>query len=336
MSKITMKIYTSFFFFSVLAFGQSTAVVQPGSTPITGATTGAIVTSAGPTGPLQTPSANATVNGNGDFGGTSFNAVADGVHPGVNSFVGNTTAPAIGSSLFYWIGPPVATFTAYGLQAPNAGPSSASVMCLSTLASAISSISFCPKAGTGAAIPTGPSTSTTTDLVSYTGTAGQQQDSGIASATVATLTGSQTLTNKTMSGASNTISTYGTVVARITPLTTQAANVGATTFFTLPATSGYYQVCAEIITTQAATSSSTQPQIQAIYTSAIDSVTKFNIFVFSNTFNETGNSASGCVPIYAKASSVVQYQTQDYASTGVTAMQYALMIWAISGNSNGQ
>lgn len=46
---------------------------------------------------------------------------------------------------------------------------------------------------------TGPASSTTTDLATFSGTTGKVlQDSGIASAAVATLTGSQTLTNKTL------------------------------------------------------------------------------------------------------------------------------------------
>lgn len=52
-------------------------------------------------------------------------------------------------------------------------------------------------AGAGTGITTGPTTSVTTDLVEFNGTAGQVADSGVTLASLATLTGTQTLTNKT-------------------------------------------------------------------------------------------------------------------------------------------
>lgn len=55
-------------------------------------------------------------------------------------------------------------------------------------------------AGAGAGLTTGPTSSTSTDLATFNGTAGAIQDSGILAAAVVTLTGTQSLTSKTVNG----------------------------------------------------------------------------------------------------------------------------------------
>lgn len=66
-------------------------------------------------------------------------------------------------------------------------------------------------AGSGAGIVTGPTTSVSTDLLSYTGTAGQTQDSGILSTNV---------TQTTATPAANQICVYGSTAKTCTPTTT--------------------------------------------------------------------------------------------------------------------
>ncbi len=72
-----------------------------------------------------------------------FTVPSDGVHPTYQTFLGNTTVPAVTPNTAGFLGPNIASFTAYDLQLPSAGPSSAAVLCAGALASAVSSLSFC-------------------------------------------------------------------------------------------------------------------------------------------------------------------------------------------------
>ena len=96
--------------------------------------------------------------------GTTVTTTSDGVHPGASSYPGNTTLPSLPANTVSIVGPPSATLTSWSLQLPTAIP-------------------------------------TTTDLFScvVTGTNCLLTDTGIASANVVTLAGSQTLTNKSIS-----------------------------------------------------------------------------------------------------------------------------------------
>jgi hypothetical protein len=133
----------------------------------------------------------------------------------------------------------------------------------------------------------------------------------------------------------NAVTGYGDIVARITPLTGQGSVVGPVGFFTSPA-DGYYKVCAEVTTTQAATTSSTTPTVQVAYPNVFTGGTAYNLIVFGNTFNYVGNDSSGCAPIYLKSSGTISYQTTGYITSGLTPLQYALAVWVESANANGR
>lgn len=115
-------------------------------------------------------------------------------------------------------------------------------------------------------------------------------------------------------------------VATPTPLTAQAGNISAATIYTTPAADHYYQVCMELNVTQAATGSSTVPQPQLDYTSALDGAIKVANMGFNTglTGNATYLSNVGCAAIYAKASTNIQWATVNYASAGAKPMQYSL------------
>jgi hypothetical protein len=118
----------------------------------------------------------------------------------------------------------------------------------------------------------------------------------------------------------------GSIVATPTPLTAQAGNILATTIYTTPAANHYYQVCMELNVTQPATASSTVPQPQLDYTSAIDGAIKVANIGFSTglTENATYLSNVGCGEIYAKASTNIQWATVNYVSVGARPLQYSL------------
>lgn len=112
-------------------------------------------------------------------------------------------------------------------------------------------------------------------------------------------------------------------------LAAQAANIGVTTLYAVPAgAGGWYFVQAYLSTTQAATTSSTQPNIVTAWTDADNSAAQS---VTNNPQNPTGNALTGSVAITtftfrAKASTNITYQTTGYASVGATPMQYGLHI----------
>ncbi len=115
------------------------------------------------------------------------------------------------------------------------------------------------------------------------------------------------------------------------------ANVAAATLYAVPSTGeGLYRVSAYLVTTTAASVSSTMPNAQVVYTDK-DSNTAVTLDVSpilgaaglgqSGTLaaNTVGTVFSGTIVIYVKASTTIQYQTVNYAST-IAGMAYALRI----------
>ena len=113
------------------------------------------------------------------------------------------------------------------------------------------------------------------------------------------------------------------------------ANVGLTTLYSVPSTgAGMYRVSAYVVTTTAASVSSTMPNVQVVFTDK-DSNTSVTLDVTPIlgaaglgqsgllTANTVGTVFSGSVPIYVKASTTIQYQTVNYSSTAA-GLTYAL------------
>lgn len=115
------------------------------------------------------------------------------------------------------------------------------------------------------------------------------------------------------------------------------ANVAASTLYAVPSTGeGLYRVSAYLVTTTAASVSSTMPNAQVVFTDK-DSNTSVTMNVSPIlgaaglgqsgllTANTVGAVYSGVTVIYVKASTTIQYQTVNYASTAA-GMAYALRI----------
>jgi hypothetical protein len=130
---------------------------------------------------------------------------------------------------------------------------------------------------------------------------------------------------------------YPTKVASL-DFTAQSANLGSATAYAVPSNgAGTYRISCYVVVTQAATTSSTLPNCTLGWTDA-DSSTVLSAFsaqvsasgVTGNTIGT--NSSSGAnhtqngtgIVIQAKASTNITYATNAYASSGATAMQYAL------------
>ena len=105
--------------------------------------------------------------------------------------------------------------------------------------------------------------------------------------------------------------------------------------YSVPASSGTYLACVELPITRAASTSSTAPYVNIVYTSALDSNLKYATPVYNNTANSTAAVASGCIPVDAKASTTITYQTGGYTSSGSTSMQFGLNITVMSENASG-
>lgn len=115
------------------------------------------------------------------------------------------------------------------------------------------------------------------------------------------------------------------------------ANVGATTLYAVPASgAGRYRVTAYLVTTTAASVSSTMPNAQVVYTD-LDSNTSVTLDISPIlgaaglgqsgllTANAVGTVFTGTVGLSVKASTTIQYKTVNYAST-IAGMAYALHI----------
>lgn len=107
---------------------------------------------------------------------------------------------------------------------------------------------------------------------------------------------------------------------------TQAANISATTLYAVPVDrAGLYRVSAYAVVTQAATTSSTLPNIGVLWTDSDANVAlSANTVTPTNAANAPGAFGNGDIVISARAGTNIQFQTSNYASTGATPMQYAV------------
>jgi len=129
----------------------------------------------------------------------------------------------------------------------------------------------------------------------------------------------------------NTLNVGPGVVAKY-DATAQAANIGATTLYAVPANGGgMYRIIANVVLTQAATTSSTLPNCACVYTDNDSGVSENIAFIPTSTANVVGTvvlgtNVSGMLVVNAKANTNIQIGTNSYASSGATPMQYAVHI----------
>jgi len=118
-------------------------------------------------------------------------------------------------------------------------------------------------------------------------------------------------------------------VASAVNLTAQGANIASTPIFT-PAANGFYRFNCYMVVTQAATSTSTLPQCNVLFTDADSSVSETVVITnvnSANTLGALGTSAVGTNGvIYAKSGVSNSYSTSSYATSGATSMLYAVRI----------
>jgi hypothetical protein len=136
----------------------------------------------------------------------------------------------------------------------------------------------------------------------------------------------------TYNGVNTVANGVGAIVAKA-DATAQAANVGVTTLYTVPVNgAGTYRASCYMVVTQAATSSSTLPNCYVLYNDADSGFAEQVYFTnnpAANTVGTTGvgNGSYGGVMVFqVQASSTIQYRTINYASSGVTPMQYAVHV----------
>jgi hypothetical protein len=105
----------------------------------------------------------------------------------------------------------------------------------------------------------------------------------------------------------------------------QSANIGATTIYAVPAGGGgLYRISMYAVVTQAATTSSTLPNVGILWTDSDTSVALSAVTATpTNSANAPGAFGNGSIVISAQAGTNIQYQTSNYASSGATPMLYA-------------
>lgn len=134
--------------------------------------------------------------------------------------------------------------------------------------------------------------------------------------------------NKTLAYVKDDGTAFGGAYA-VSDFTVQTANIGSTTLFTAPQ-SGMWCIAAFGNVTTAATTSSTLPSITVNWVSADNStVQSYNIASSTGNTLATYNSGQTCA--YIAAGSTLTYYTSGYASSGSTAMQYAIHVRAYFG-----
>lgn len=148
-----------------------------------------------------------------------------------------------------------------------------------------------------------------------------------------TFTGTVAMANETLSGK---ITNYNSVVtvANGVPseysqvnLTAQGANVTTTTLYAVPAAgAGLYRVNVYIVVSRAATTSSTLPDSQILFTDQDSGAVITVPLTPGNSGNTLTTFQQATLILNAKASTNIQYnigQVTPYASSGVTTMQFA-------------
>jgi len=148
----------------------------------------------------------------GTFSG-GITATSDGVHPGQIALPYNSTANAAPTLATGWEGAVASSGTPGWFDLPAALPTVPSVMNFAAAASSHSVPTMTPLAGTGAAVPTGPSSSTSGDVTEFTGTVGQMADSGVSAAAAFT---SNFYSNGSIGGTTPIYSANGTQFGLIT------------------------------------------------------------------------------------------------------------------------
>jgi hypothetical protein len=119
----------------------------------------------------------------------------------------------------------------------------------------------------------------------------------------------------------------GTGAVASVDLTAQTANIGATTMYAVPGGgAGMYRAVVYAIVTQAATTSSTLPKIQITWTDKDSSTVQTVDATVLNSGNTLTTVEGGSVPMSVAASTNVQYTATGLATSGATALQYALHI----------
>jgi hypothetical protein len=130
-------------------------------------------------------------------------------------------------------------------------------------------------------------------------------------------------------------SSVGTGVVAKADASAQAANLSATTIYSVPAGgAGMYRLSCYIVITQAATTSATLPGCSAYWTDNDTGTTANTSGVAlssSTSANSVGNNSSQVNPaesiiIAAKAGTNIQIATSGYASTGATPMQFGIHV----------
>lgn len=108
------------------------------------------------------------------------------------------------------------------------------------------------------------------------------------------------------------------------------ANVGATTLLTTSA-NGFYRFSCYVVETTAATTSSTLPACNVQWTDAdssfsvpVQQVTNVNTANTVGSYGPTNAPPGNPLQFFAKSGTTIQYSTTIYASTGATAMAYAI------------
>ena len=262
----------------------------------------------GPYLPLAGGNPSGPINSSSTISATGLTAASDGVHSGYDSLVGNIANQAVAPNTAGFMGPASASFTAYALQLPAAGPSAPSSLDCGAPSSSVSGCVFVlgvpvtqvPAAASTAAVSitgtpfTGGSGTTTVPFIYY--------NSGSTAPTGFSTNGTILGVNAPTSFAGNLIDTY----------------VAGSEIFQVGA-SGFVRT------------------IGAVQSGGLSSTYTGNVFFAPGAPTISSGFGSGASVVHQNGSAAftVNVGTGGTASTGVIGMPTAATGWACKVAPNG-
>lgn len=326
------KVLLALLLLPTFAFGQYYGpVYNPTAVAITGGSIASTPIS-GSTGSFTTLSASSTVSGAGFTNYFASPPAIGGTTPAAGAFTTLSATGAVSGSGFstYLASPP-----AIGGTSPSTGKFT------SVTNTGLTANSFTYPSTGGLMASTGAATNGQL-LVGSTGSAPVAATLTGTSNQISVTNGAGSITlglpsSLTIPGTVTSYNGAATVAGGIPVIgcrydaTAQQANIPTSTVLCSVPSNAMYRVHFFLVVTQAATTSSTMPNVQCLWTDADTGVSESMFIGSTSTANTVGTyTQTGGLTLNAKASTNITCGTSGYGSSGATPMQFAIHIRAFN------
>jgi hypothetical protein len=181
-------------------------------------------------------------------------------------------------------------------------------------------------ASAGVGNVTGPSSSTSADLVSFNGTTGKTiQDSGIAASSVRTTAGGQTITAAdTLSGLASGCTQFPCEVAKVAPTTYSGTSGVNPSVWLTPSAAGQFRMCGYVDVTVAG--SAGYANLVLYYTSDGHAFSGIDITGATNSITTQWSVYQTCYNFFSDASQNIKWGLTMSSATGSPTIRYAVTL----------